>query len=246
MTTRIFIAPFAPARAAMIAVARQFVGALVHGVAGMALDPVPVHLVARRAPRRAAATDRRSSPASCRRCASRCASSRGSSSMMPLRRYSLSVCRSTVHGRFSASSAAIAAISSMRLLVVCGSPPFSSFSCSPKVRIAPQPPGPGIARAGAVGVDDDVRLASCVRLSVAGRSRATLCDRLVEAQLAEIFQRVLRLDQRARRGTSSQSTSRVSRKRMAAPRASSGSASSSAADSGAHARVGARAARGPW
>ena len=32
---------------------------------------------------------------------------------------------------FSASNAAMAAINSMRLLVVCGSPPFNSFSCSP-------------------------------------------------------------------------------------------------------------------
>ena len=38
--------------------------------------------------------------------------------VMPLRRYWLSVCRSTRHGRFNASRAAIAAISSMRLLVV--------------------------------------------------------------------------------------------------------------------------------
>ena len=39
---------------------------------------------------------------------------------MPCCTYWLSVCSSTVHGRFSASSAEIAAISSMRLLVVCG------------------------------------------------------------------------------------------------------------------------------
>jgi hypothetical protein len=39
---------------------------------------------------------------------------------------------------------AIAPINSMRLLVVCASPPFSSFSCSPYERIAPQPPGPGL------------------------------------------------------------------------------------------------------
>jgi hypothetical protein len=36
----------------------------------------------------------------------------------PLRRYWLSVCRSTTQGFFSASSAEIAAINSMRLLVV--------------------------------------------------------------------------------------------------------------------------------
>jgi len=48
-----------------------------------------------------------------------------------------------VHGFFSASSAEMAAINSIWLLVVCGWPPFSSFSLSPNFRIAPQPPGPG-------------------------------------------------------------------------------------------------------
>src|SRR5215470_9325941 len=51
---------------------------------------------------------------------------------------------STRHGRLSASSAEIAASSSMRLLVVCASPPLSSFLCVPNSRIAPQPPGPGL------------------------------------------------------------------------------------------------------
>ena len=62
---------------------------------------------------------------------------------MPFCTYSESVCRSTREGFFSASSAEIAAISSMRLLVVSGSPPQSSLRCSPEIRIAPQPPGPG-------------------------------------------------------------------------------------------------------
>ena len=43
-----------------------------------------------------------------------------------------------------ASSARIAAVSSMRLLVVAASPPESSLRCSPKVMTAPQPPGPGL------------------------------------------------------------------------------------------------------
>src|SRR5258708_18980542 len=50
----------------------------------------------------------------------------------------------TVLGFFSASSALIAAISSMRLFVVILSPPQISFSCFPERRIAPQPPGPGL------------------------------------------------------------------------------------------------------
>src|SRR5438067_1938861 len=36
------------------------------------------------------------------------------------------------------------AVSSMRLLVVCASPPKSSFSWPFHARIAPQPPGPGL------------------------------------------------------------------------------------------------------
>src|SRR4051812_13424741 len=56
----------------------------------------------------------------------------------------LSVWRTTRQGRFSASSARIAASISMRLLVVRDSPPDSSFSCGPERMIAPQPPGPGL------------------------------------------------------------------------------------------------------
>src|ERR1700692_1740099 len=95
--------------------------------------------------------------------------------MMPVRKYWLSVGRSTRHGFFSASSAEIAAISSMRLLVVSPSPPLSSFSRSPKVRIAPPPPRPGpsiIARA---------------------------FDFLMKAQFSRIFARVLRPHHCARR-----------------------------------------------
>src|SRR3954462_1035240 len=58
----------------------------------------------------------------------------------------LSVWSLTRHGRFSASSPFIAAISSMRLLVVSGSPPDSSRSLSPMRSSTPQPPGPGLPR----------------------------------------------------------------------------------------------------
>src|SRR3954447_17848465 len=58
----------------------------------------------------------------------------------------LSVCSPTRHGRFSASSPLMAAISSMRLLVVSGSPPASSLSLSPMRSSTPQPPGPGLPR----------------------------------------------------------------------------------------------------
>ena len=51
---------------------------------------------------------------------------------MPLRTYVLSVCSRTVTGRVRLSSARIAAVSSIRLLVVgVASPPHSSRSCSP-------------------------------------------------------------------------------------------------------------------
>ena len=48
------------------------------------------------------------------------------------------------HGRFSASSAAITPISSMRLLVVGGFAAVQLLSWSPKRSSAPQPPGPGL------------------------------------------------------------------------------------------------------
>src|SRR5216117_4001271 len=51
---------------------------------------------------------------------------------------------STRHGRLRASRAAIAAVSSIRLLVVWISPPFNSLTFPPQARIAPQPPGPGL------------------------------------------------------------------------------------------------------
>ena len=60
--------------------------------------------------------------------------------------------------------------------------------------------GPGIARAGAVGEDRDVR--QFAHATSPGWRHAVIAhagDALVEAQLADIFQRVLRLHQRARR-----------------------------------------------
>src|SRR5947209_11964099 len=58
----------------------------------------------------------------------------------------LSVWSPTRHGRFSAASPLIAATSSMRLLVVSGSPPDSSRSLSPMRKSTAQPPGPGLPR----------------------------------------------------------------------------------------------------
>src|SRR6516162_2285194 len=117
---------------------------------------------------------------------------------MPLRRYWLSVCRSTRHGRLSTSSAAIAAISSMRLLVVCGSPPLSSLRCEPKARIAPHPPGPGLPEQA-----PSVWMTTCGSLTAAASARSLVepvvahaGDGLVEAQLAEIFDRILAPHQR--------------------------------------------------
>ena len=61
----------------------------------------------------------------------------------PSSRYLLSVCSRTGDGRLSVSSAWMAAISSIRLFVVAGSPPCSSFSTPFQRSTAPQPPGPG-------------------------------------------------------------------------------------------------------
>src|SRR5690348_1605871 len=94
----------------------------------------------------------------------------------------LSVKSRTRHGRFSASSAAIAAISSMRLLVVAGSPPDNSFSTAPWRSTAPQPPGPGLPLH-----------APSVKISTSGIDaigRGTR-DVAVEAQLFQVFDRVL-------------------------------------------------------
>src|SRR5437660_7712621 len=78
----------------------------------------------------------------------------------------------------------------MRLLVVTGSPPASSLSTTPKRRIAPHPPGPGLPLH-----------APSVKISTPGRARGGLSgvdaigarpgDAAVKAQLFEIFERVL-------------------------------------------------------
>src|SRR3569623_52353 len=67
-------------------------------------------------------------------------------SVMPRRTYCESVVIATVHGRLSASSPAMAAISSMRLLVVRVSPPYRSFSVPLLRSTTPHPPGPGLPR----------------------------------------------------------------------------------------------------
>ena len=51
---------------------------------------------------------------------------------------------STTQGSFRASRAVMTPVSSMRLLVVWPSPPESSFLNVPYIRMAPQPPGPGL------------------------------------------------------------------------------------------------------
>ena len=124
-------------------VARQLIGAFVLGVAGVALDPVPAHLVR---------LQRGVEPLPQLGILHRLLVGGAPAVALPAvdpagdaLAHILAVgVRSTTQGFFSASSAEIAAINSMRLLVVCGSPPFNSFSTSPNCRIAPQPPGPGL------------------------------------------------------------------------------------------------------
>src|SRR5665213_4241536 len=84
----------------------------------------------------------------------------------------------------------------MRLLVVAGSPPLNSFSTAPWRRIAPQPPGPGLPRQ-----------APSVKMSTSGSAPGALSgvDAIarrvghvaVEAQLFQVFERVLRPHQGA-------------------------------------------------
>ncbi|GAB2286248.1 hypothetical protein Dimus_020668 [Dionaea muscipula] len=98
-------------------------------------------------------------------------------------------------GRVSASSASAAAVSSMRLLVVTGSAPDNSFSASPKRRIAAQPPGPGLGlQPPSVQISTTWRgFALPVSSDIGGDPRGMA----VEAQLAQIFNRVFRRHQSA-------------------------------------------------
>src|SRR5437879_5272292 len=73
------------------------------------------------------------------------------------------------HGRFSASNARMAASISIRLLVVSGSPPDSSFSRAPARTIAPQPPGPGLPlQAPSVKISTSVKVGSGGGFEAAG------------------------------------------------------------------------------
>src|ERR1700676_54005 len=91
----------------------------------------------------------------------------------------------------------MAAISSMRLLVVGASPPASSFSTLRKRKTAPHPPGPGLPLH-----------APSVKISTAGPARDGLSDvdaisgrpgdAAVKAQPFEIFERILGAHQGAR------------------------------------------------
>src|SRR3984957_20855991 len=65
---------------------------------------------------------------------------------MPLITYCESVCTVAIEGRFRAVSPMMAAISSMRLLVVAGSDPDSSLREPFQLSSTPQPPGPGLPR----------------------------------------------------------------------------------------------------
>src|SRR5690349_6276422 len=62
----------------------------------------------------------------------------------PFLTYWLSVWISTVEGRFRAFSAAMAAVSSILLLVVSCSQPHNSLGLWPYCKMAPEPPGPGL------------------------------------------------------------------------------------------------------
>src|SRR3954468_22478438 len=58
----------------------------------------------------------------------------------------------------------------MRLLVVSGSPPDSSFSCAPERMIAPQPPGPGLPlQAPSVKISTSIKVGSGSGFEPAGQ-----------------------------------------------------------------------------
>src|SRR6266568_6234203 len=68
----------------------------------------------------------------------------GSHSLIPLTRYWESVVMTTRQGRLRVESPSMAAVSSIRLLVVSGALPARSFSFPCQRRMHPQPPGPGL------------------------------------------------------------------------------------------------------
>jgi hypothetical protein len=68
----------------------------------------------------------------------------GSHCVRPSRTYFESVCNTTLRRPFKAFRASIAAVSSIRLLVVSGSPPCRVLRLSPDISNTPQPPAPGL------------------------------------------------------------------------------------------------------
>ena len=116
--------------------------------------------------------------------------------VIPSRTYVLSVYSATWDERSSASNAAIAAIISMRLLVVSGAPPDISRSFPRQRKMAPQPPGPGFPRhAPSVNISTASRFAISIQSVRAGGLHAGM-----ETQPLQIFQRILARNQRAFRG----------------------------------------------
>src|SRR5712671_4911461 len=83
----------------------------------------------------------------------------------------------------------MAAISSMRLLVVSSSLPASSFSTPRKRSTAPHPPGPGLPLHA-----PSVKISTSAVDAIGARPG----DAAVKAQLFEIFERVLGAHQGAR------------------------------------------------
>src|SRR5208282_2332373 len=89
------------------------------------------------------------------------------------------------------SSAAIAAIISMRLLVVSFSNPDNSFSRPFQRSTAPQPPGPGLPLQA-----PSVKIATVPPSSLEAIG-LRIGDTAVETQLLQVFERILGFDQRA-------------------------------------------------
>src|SRR3954469_11425658 len=105
----------------------------------------------------------------------------------------------TRDGRLSALRPSITPRSSMRLFVVCGSPPESSRRCSPLTRMTAQPPGPGLPETAPSGTSSTSGPAAAAASGIRDLEHelAVLLAGLEPAlSVAHVLERPHRVDQR--------------------------------------------------